>query len=93
MLALVSAAYCDWEPEVLLHRQGDRLGWFYEKVEGLGDWTGDGIDDLAVLSYDNARDTSVLDIWWGGVPLSSDPDMVVAFPDTLVCFDIENTGD
>ncbi len=91
MLVLVSSVYAQWEPEVLLHRQGDRLGWFYEKVEGLGDWTGDGIDDFAVLSYKTSFDTFVIDFWWGGDILSADPDTTIALTDS--CWKIENIGD
>jgi hypothetical protein len=93
LVLTVSAAFAQWPPEVLLHRQGDRLGWFYEKVEGLGDWSGDGIDDFAVLSYTSEYDTSVLDIWWGGTSLSLDPDTTVCFPDSIVCFQLRNTTD
>ncbi|MBU1937172.1 T9SS type A sorting domain-containing protein [bacterium] len=91
MLVLASTVYAQWEPEVLLHRQGDRLGWFYEKVEGLGDWTGDGIDDFAVLSYSLSTYGSAVDIWWGGETLSADPDTTI-FP-TDSCLKIENAGD
>ncbi|MFH1010638.1 MAG: T9SS type A sorting domain-containing protein [bacterium] len=93
LLGSVVLAFAQWEPEVLLHRQGDRLGWFYEKVEGLGDWTGDEIDDFAVLSYTSGFDTSVLDIWWGAASLSPDPDTTVCFPDSIACFQLRNTGD
>jgi hypothetical protein len=55
-----------WPPEVLLHRQCDRPGFSYERIEGLGDWTGDGIDDFAVLSYTLSDYSCAIDIWWGG---------------------------
>jgi hypothetical protein len=84
-------AFAQWPPEVLLHRQGDRPGFNYERIEGLGDWTGDGIDDFAVLSYTTAGDSSVIDIWWGGESLSSDPDTTICPPDS--CYRIENAGD
>jgi len=87
-LAFCSTAYCDWEPEVLLHRQGDRLGWFYEKVEGLGDWTGDGIDDFAVLTG-----TLAIDLWWGGASLSLDPDTTIYRPDSSYFYNFKRTGD
>ncbi len=88
LLILIGNAYAQWEPEVLLHRQGDRLGWFYEKVEGLGDWTGDGIDDFAVLT-----NASVVDFWWGGVTLSADPDTSLYHPDSSYFYNIKVVGD
>ncbi|MFH1010639.1 MAG: VCBS repeat-containing protein [bacterium] len=87
----VTMAFSQWEPEVLMHRQGDRLGWFYEKVEGLGDWTGDGIDDFAVLSYTSRFDSFVIDIWWGGETLSLDPDTTIDLADS--CWQMERAGD
>lgn len=87
-LVLVSAGYCQWEPEVLLHRQGDRPGWFYERVEGLGDWTGDGIDDFAVLTG-----TLAIDLWWGGPSLSLDPDTTIYRPDSSYFYNFKRAGD
>jgi hypothetical protein len=84
----VTMAFAQWSPEVLLHRQSDQPGPYYERIEGLGDWTGDGIDDFAVRVGGHA-----LNIWWGGQILSFEPDTTIFGPDTLSLGPIENAGD
>ena len=83
-----------YEPEHLWHQCGaDQGDWFGYCIAGINDVNGDGCEDF--LTSESQGDSGVVQLFYGGDPPDSLPDLIIRnpYPYGYFAYQVENVGD